>query len=81
VIRRADGLSIAGPASALNDLAMGARNKQLKANDLSGATFTVNNSGHVRHALQRHRDNAVLGLWDNQRRSFCGKSSGWPFSR
>ncbi|MGA7910894.1 MAG: dihydrolipoamide acetyltransferase family protein, partial [Candidatus Dormiibacterota bacterium] len=45
VIRRADGFSIAGLARAINDVAMRARNKQLKADDLSGGTFTVNNSG------------------------------------
>jgi len=45
VIRRADGLSIAGLARAVNDVAGRARNKQLKADDLAGATFTVNNSG------------------------------------
>ena len=45
VVRRADGLSIAGLARAVNDLATRARGKQLKADDLSGATFTVNNSG------------------------------------
>ncbi len=45
VIRRADGLSIAGLARAVNDLATRARNKQLKADDLTGGTFTVNNSG------------------------------------
>jgi 2-oxoisovalerate dehydrogenase E2 component (dihydrolipoyl transacylase) len=45
VIRRADGLSIAGLARAVNDLATRARNKQLKADDLAGGTFTVNNSG------------------------------------
>ena len=45
VIRRADGLSIAGLARSVNDLAMRARNKQLKADDLSSGTFTVNNSG------------------------------------
>jgi len=45
VVRRADGLSIAGLARAVNDIATRARNKQLKADDLSGATFTVNNSG------------------------------------
>jgi 2-oxoisovalerate dehydrogenase E2 component (dihydrolipoyl transacylase) len=45
VIRRADGLSIAGLARAVNDFATRARNKQLKADDLAGATFTVNNSG------------------------------------
>jgi 2-oxoisovalerate dehydrogenase E2 component (dihydrolipoyl transacylase) len=45
VVRRADGLSIAGLARAVNDLATRARNKQLKADDLSGGTFTVNNSG------------------------------------
>ncbi|HEY1456455.1 MAG TPA: dihydrolipoamide acetyltransferase family protein [Candidatus Dormibacteraeota bacterium] len=45
VIRRADGLSLAGLARAVNDVAMRARNKQLKADDLAGGTFTVNNSG------------------------------------
>ena len=45
VIRRADGLSIAGLARAVNDVASRARSKQLKADDLSGGTFTVNNSG------------------------------------
>jgi 2-oxoisovalerate dehydrogenase E2 component (dihydrolipoyl transacylase) len=45
VIRKADGLSIAGLARAVNDLATRARSKQLKADELAGATFTVNNSG------------------------------------
>jgi 2-oxoisovalerate dehydrogenase E2 component (dihydrolipoyl transacylase) len=45
VVRRADGLSIAGLARAVNDVASRARTKQLKADDLAGATFTVNNSG------------------------------------
>jgi 2-oxoisovalerate dehydrogenase E2 component (dihydrolipoyl transacylase) len=45
VIRRADRLSIAGIARAVNDLATRARNKQLKADELAGGTFTVNNSG------------------------------------
>jgi len=45
VIRRADGLSIAGLARAVNDLATRARSKLLKADELAGATFTVNNSG------------------------------------
>jgi 2-oxoisovalerate dehydrogenase E2 component (dihydrolipoyl transacylase) len=45
VIRQADGLSLAGLARAVNDVANRARNKQLKADDLSGGTFTVNNSG------------------------------------
>jgi 2-oxoisovalerate dehydrogenase E2 component (dihydrolipoyl transacylase) len=45
VVRKADGLSIAGLARAVNDLATRARTKQLKADDLSGGTFTVNNSG------------------------------------
>ena len=45
VVRRADGLSIAGLARAVNDLATRARGKQLKADDLAGGTFTVNNSG------------------------------------
>ena len=45
VIRKADGLSIAGLARSMNDLATRARNKHLKADELSGGTFTVNNSG------------------------------------
>ena len=45
VVCRADGLSLAGLARAVNDVATRARNKQLKADDLAGATFTVNNSG------------------------------------
>ena len=45
VVRRADGLSIAGLARAVNDIAARARDKKLKADDLAGATFTVNNSG------------------------------------
>jgi 2-oxoisovalerate dehydrogenase E2 component (dihydrolipoyl transacylase) len=45
VVRKADGLSIAGLARAVNDLAGRARSKQLKADDLAGGTFTVNNSG------------------------------------
>jgi 2-oxoisovalerate dehydrogenase E2 component (dihydrolipoyl transacylase) len=45
VIRRADSLSLAGLARAVNDAATRARNKQLKADDLTGGTFTVNNSG------------------------------------
>jgi 2-oxoisovalerate dehydrogenase E2 component (dihydrolipoyl transacylase) len=45
VVRRADGLSIAGIARAVNDVATRARDKKLKADDLAGATFTVNNSG------------------------------------
>jgi len=45
VVRRADGLSIAGLARAINDVATRARNKQLKADELTGGTFTVNNSG------------------------------------
>jgi 2-oxoisovalerate dehydrogenase E2 component (dihydrolipoyl transacylase) len=45
VIRRADSLSLAGIARAINDLATRARNKKLSADDLAGGTFTVNNSG------------------------------------
>src|SRR5207237_1693691 len=45
VVRGADGLSIAGLARAVNDLANRARSKQLKADELAGGTFTVNNSG------------------------------------
>jgi 2-oxoisovalerate dehydrogenase E2 component (dihydrolipoyl transacylase) len=45
VIKRADSLSIAGLARAINDLAMRARDGKLRGDDLQGGTFTVNNSG------------------------------------
>jgi 2-oxoisovalerate dehydrogenase E2 component (dihydrolipoyl transacylase) len=45
VVRNADALSIAGLARAVNRVVARARAKQLKADDLSGGTFTVNNSG------------------------------------
>ena len=45
VIRHADSLSIAGLARTVNDVATRARSKQLKADELTGGTFTVNNSG------------------------------------
>jgi 2-oxoisovalerate dehydrogenase E2 component (dihydrolipoyl transacylase) len=45
VIRDADSLSLAGLARAVSDLAGRARNRQLKADELQGGTFTVNNSG------------------------------------
>jgi 2-oxoisovalerate dehydrogenase E2 component (dihydrolipoyl transacylase) len=45
VIKRADSLSIAGLARAINDLAARARDGKLRGDDLQGGTFTVNNSG------------------------------------
>ena len=45
VIRSADSLSLAGLARAVNDVAGRARSRQLKADELQGGTFTVNNSG------------------------------------
>ena len=45
VIRDADSLSVAGLARAVNDVATRARSRKLKADDLAGGTFTVNNSG------------------------------------
>ena len=45
VVRKADSLSLAGLARAVNGLATRARGKQLKADELAGGTFTVNNSG------------------------------------
>lgn len=47
VIRGADGLSLAGLARSINDLATRARTRKLTADDLSGGTFTVNNSGSL----------------------------------
>jgi len=45
VIQRADELSIRQLGRSMNDLHMRARSKRLRPDDLSGATFTVNNSG------------------------------------
>jgi 2-oxoisovalerate dehydrogenase E2 component (dihydrolipoyl transacylase) len=45
IIKRADSLSIAGLARAINDLATRARDGKLRGDDLQGGTFTVNNSG------------------------------------
>ena len=45
VIKRADSLSLAGIARAVNDIATRARDGKLKVDDLQGGTFTVNNSG------------------------------------
>ena len=45
VIRNADQYSLRGLAKAVNDLAKRARDNKLKADDLSGGTFTVSNVG------------------------------------
>jgi 2-oxoglutarate dehydrogenase E2 component (dihydrolipoamide succinyltransferase) len=45
VIRRADNMSVGQLAAAINDLAARARNNRLKADDLSGGTYTLSNSG------------------------------------
>ncbi|WP_070976502.1 2-oxoglutarate dehydrogenase, E2 component, dihydrolipoamide succinyltransferase [Corynebacterium sp. MC3] len=45
VIKRAQDLNLAQIAQAINDLATRARNKKLRPDDLSGATFTVTNIG------------------------------------
>lgn len=45
VIHRADEKSLTGLSRAINDLALRARNKQLRIEDMQGGTFTVNNTG------------------------------------
>lgn len=45
VIKGADGHNLVGLARAVNDLALRARAGKLTADDLSGGTFTVNNTG------------------------------------
>ena len=45
VIRNADQYSIAGLTKAVNDLARRARENKLKADELSGGTFTISNVG------------------------------------
>lgn len=45
VIKKADQYSLAGLTKAVNDLAKRARENKLKADDLSGGTFTISNVG------------------------------------
>ena len=45
VIKSADGKSIAGLAHAIADLALRARNRRLTLDDVTGGTFTVDNTG------------------------------------
>jgi 2-oxoisovalerate dehydrogenase E2 component (dihydrolipoyl transacylase) len=45
VIRNADGLSVAGLARAIRDLATRARAAKLTLDDMRGGTFTLNNTG------------------------------------
>ncbi len=45
VVRNADRLSLAGLASAIEDLSSRARSKKLTANELKGGTFTISNPG------------------------------------
>jgi 2-oxoglutarate dehydrogenase E2 component (dihydrolipoamide succinyltransferase) len=47
VVRHADRLSLAGLASALEDLSSRARSKKLTADELKGGTFTVSNPGRT----------------------------------
>jgi 2-oxoisovalerate dehydrogenase E2 component (dihydrolipoyl transacylase) len=47
VIHHADGKSLAGLSRAINDLAVRAREKKLKVEDMQGGTFTVNNTGAI----------------------------------
>ncbi len=45
VIKNADGMNLLGLARTINDLAIRARNKQLKPGDVQGGTFTLTNHG------------------------------------
>jgi pyruvate dehydrogenase E2 component (dihydrolipoamide acetyltransferase) len=45
VIRNADQMNLGGLARGLNDLAVRARNKQLKPEEVQGGTFTITNPG------------------------------------
>ena len=45
VIRHADNLRLEALALAINNLALGARNRRLNLNDISGGTFPVSNNG------------------------------------
>jgi 2-oxoisovalerate dehydrogenase E2 component (dihydrolipoyl transacylase) len=47
VIHHADEMSLAGISKAINDLAIRARDKKLKIEDMQGGTFTVNNTGAI----------------------------------
>ena len=45
VVRQADGLRLEALALAVNNLALGARNRRLSLDDISGGTFTISNNG------------------------------------
>jgi pyruvate dehydrogenase E2 component (dihydrolipoamide acetyltransferase) len=45
VVKGADGMSVAGLAKAINDVATRARSKQLKPDEVHGSTFTITNPG------------------------------------
>jgi pyruvate dehydrogenase E2 component (dihydrolipoamide acetyltransferase) len=45
VVRQADGLRLEALALAVNNLALGARNRRLNLDDISGGTFTISNNG------------------------------------
>jgi pyruvate/2-oxoglutarate dehydrogenase complex dihydrolipoamide acyltransferase (E2) component len=53
VLRQADALSVAGLATAVRSLAQKARAGRLTADDLAGATFTVNNPGSLGSVLSQ----------------------------
>src|SRR5579884_1012931 len=46
-IKNADRLSVAGLAHAISDLTVRARNRKLTPDDVSGGTFTLNNTGAI----------------------------------
>ena len=45
VINHADQLNLVGLAKKVNDLALRARNNQLKPDEISGGTYTISNVG------------------------------------
>lgn len=80
VIRDADRLGFAGIEAAIEDLALRARERRLKPDELSGGTFTITNGGVFGSLLStpipNHPQSAILGLHAIQRRPVAREAEG-----
>jgi 2-oxoglutarate dehydrogenase E2 component (dihydrolipoamide succinyltransferase) len=72
VIKNADSLSLTGLARAINDLALRARSKKLKPDEVSGGTFSISNFGvygtTIGFPLINQPQLAILGVGALQKR-------------
>lgn len=72
VVKGADGMSLRGLASAINDLATRARARQLKPDEVQGGTFTITNHGVtgslIATPIINQPQSAILGVGAIQKR-------------